>query len=55
MNALSERPALQRGMAVGSDLSQDYSKLPKEQLEKVVSLLYNQRARPAPETGGLID
>jgi len=55
LNELSERPALQRGMAVGSDLSQDYSKLPKEQLEKVVSLLYNQRARPAPETGGILD
>lgn len=55
LNELAERPALQRGMAVGSDLSQDYSKLPKEQLEKVVSLLYNQRARPAPETGGILD
>jgi len=54
-NQLSERPALQKGMAVGSDLSQDYSKLSDKELERVVSLLFNQRARPAPETGGLLD
>ena len=52
---VSERPAVQRGMAVGSDLTQDYSKLSEEDREKIVALLYNQRARPAPETGGLLD
>lgn len=41
-------------MAVGSDLSSDYSKLSKEQIEELVKMLYNQRARPAPE-GGLLD
>ncbi|NND67048.1 MAG: glutathione S-transferase family protein [Halioglobus sp.] len=55
LRELSERPALQRGMEVGAELSQDYSSLPKEELERVVSLLYNQRARPAPETGGILD
>jgi len=50
---LSARPALQRGMAVGSDLSVDYSKLDEEEMERLKSLLYNQRARPAPE-GGLL-
>ena len=55
LNELAQRPALQRGMAVGSDLSQDYTKLPQEELDRVVALLYNQRARPAPETGGLLD
>jgi GST-like protein len=54
-NQLSERPALQKGMEVGSDLAQDYSKLPDKELERIVSLLFNQRARPAPETGGLLD
>ena len=50
---LSERPAVQRGMAIGSDMQNDYSSLPKEELAALRALLYNQRARPAPETGGL--
>lgn len=45
---MSERPAIQRGMAVGSEWSQDYSKLPEEEIKRIVSILYNQRARPAP-------
>ena len=55
LNELSERPALQKGMAVGSDLSQDYSKISKKDITRITALLYNQRARPAPETGGLLD
>lgn len=50
---LSERPALQRGMAVGSDFGEDYSKLSEEEIKRRRELLYNQRARPAPETGGI--
>ena len=50
---LSERPAVQRGMAVGANMQNDYSKLSKEELDALRALLYNQRARPAPETGGL--
>ncbi len=50
---LSERPALQRGMAVGSDLTQDYSQISDEDKARIRALLYNQRARPAPETGGI--
>ncbi|HXG19583.1 MAG TPA: glutathione S-transferase family protein, partial [Methylomirabilota bacterium] len=46
---LSARPAVQRGMAVGSDLVEDFSKLPKEERERRRKLLYNQRARPAPQ------
>jgi len=44
---------VQRGMAVGSDLSSDPSKLTPEERERVQKLLYNQRARPAPP-GGLL-
>ena len=55
LNELSERPAVQKGMAVGSELTQDYSKLTEKEISHVVSLLYNQRARPAPKTGGLLD
>jgi GST-like protein len=51
---LGRRPGVQRGMAVGSDMSSDYSKLSKEEIERLVKMLYNQRARPAPE-GGLLD
>ena len=47
------RPALRRGMEVGSDLTVDMSKLSGEEIERLRQLLYNQRARPAPE-GGLL-
>ena len=50
---LGARPGVQRGMAAGSELSVDYSKLPAEELERLRKILYNQRARPAPE-GGLL-
>ena len=52
-NELSARPAVQRGMAVGSDLAVDYSKLPEEEIERLKAMLFNQRARPAPATGGI--
>jgi GST-like protein len=50
---LGARPALQRGMAVGSDMSVDASKLSDADKQRVRAMLYNQRARPAPE-GGLL-
>ena len=50
---LGARPGVQRGMAVGSELSVDASKLDEKQKARIRELLYNQRARPAPE-GGLL-
>ncbi len=50
---LGARPGVQRGMAAGSDLSIDPSKLSPEDRERIRKLLYNQRARPAPD-GGLL-
>ncbi len=50
---LGARPGVQRGMDVGSDMSVDYGKLTPEQTEQLRKMLYNQRARPAPE-GGLL-
>jgi GST-like protein len=50
---LGARPAVKRGMEAGSELSVDYGKLTEEQAARVRKLLYNQRARPAPE-GGLL-
>jgi hypothetical protein len=38
-------------MDVGSDLSVDLSTLSAEEIERLRTLLYNQRARPAPEGG----
>lgn len=46
---LGARPAVQRGMAVGSDLGNDFSKLSDAEKEALRKLLYNQRARPAPD------
>ena len=48
MDELGARPAVQRGMAIGGDLSVDASKLPKDEQDRLRKLLYNQRARPAP-------
>ena len=45
---LSERPAVQRGLAVGADLAQDPATLSDEEKARRRALLYNQRARPAP-------
>ena len=46
---LSERPALQRGMAVSAGVPvEDPATLPPEEQERRRKLLYNQRARPAP-------
>jgi GSH-dependent disulfide-bond oxidoreductase len=45
---LAARPAVQRGMAVGADLSEDPSKLSAEEQERRAKIMYNQRARPVP-------
>jgi GST-like protein len=50
---IGSRPAVERGMQAGPELSVDYSKLSKDDIERLRRLLYNQRARPAPE-GGLL-
>ena len=46
---LSARPAVQRGMDVGSDMRNDFSTLSDEEKAQLRALLYNQRARPAPD------
>ena len=48
MDELGDRPGVKRGMAVGSDLTIDPSKLSKDEQDQLRKLLYNQRARPAP-------
>jgi GST-like protein len=48
---IGARPAVQRGIAVGSELSVDYSKLPPDEVERLKKTLFNQRARPAPDGG----
>ena len=46
---LGERPAVQRGLAVGSDMSLDLDKLSDEEKDALRKLLYNQRALPLRE------
>jgi GSH-dependent disulfide-bond oxidoreductase len=53
LNELAARPAVQKGIAVGADLSTDPVTLSQEERDRVAALLYNQRARPAP-AGGLL-
>jgi len=53
LDELSARAGVQRGMEAGSDLSFDFSGLDPQELKRLQGLLYNQRARPAPE-GGLL-
>jgi GST-like protein len=48
---LSARPAVQRGMAVTAGPSPDPATMSDEDRERLRKLLYNQRARPAPEDG----
>jgi GSH-dependent disulfide-bond oxidoreductase len=45
---LGARPAVQKGMAVGSDLSVDVTKLTPEEQARIRKLMYNQRAIPVP-------
>ena len=52
-NELSERPAVKRVMKIGSIFSKDSMLLSDEELKRRSSILYNQRARLAPE-GGLL-
>jgi len=46
---IGSRPAVQRGMAVGSELSTDVTKLPPEEQARIRKILYNQRALPVPD------
>ena len=45
---IGARPAVQRGMAVGANLSEDPSKLSPEEQARRAKIMYNQRARPVP-------
>ena len=46
---MSARPGVQRGMEATAGPIEDYSLLPPDERERRRKLLYNQRARPAPE------
>jgi GST-like protein len=52
LEELGARGGVQRGMALGNELTTDYSQLTPEQLEQVRKVLYNQRARPVPARRG---
>jgi len=46
LDELGERPAVKRGMAVGSTLSEDPASISKEEQERRAKVLHSQRARP---------
>jgi GST-like protein len=46
--AVGGRPAVQRGLAVGTDLSTDVTKLSPEEQARIRKIMYNQRAIPVP-------
>jgi len=48
---LSERPAVQRGLAIGSEMSLNLDTLSDKEKAALRSMLYNQRARPVREHG----
>lgn len=48
LDELAERPAVQSGMQLGSNLMNDESQLTQQEIERRNKLLYSQRARPAP-------
>ena len=47
---LGERDGVRKGMAVGSDLGFDVSKLSQEEKDQLRKMLYNQRARPVKDS-----
>jgi GST-like protein len=47
-DALSARPAVQRGLAVKAGPPEDPATIPVEEQERRRGILFNQRARPAP-------
>ena len=48
LDDVGSRPGVQRGMAVGKELAVDFSKMPKEELERRMKILSNQRALSPP-------
>ena len=46
---LGARPGVERGMAVTAGPTEDFSKLSDQERDQLRKLLYNQRARPAPD------
>jgi GST-like protein len=48
---LSARPGVQRGRAVTAGPPEELDSLSAEEKERRMKLLYNRRARPAPEGG----
>ena len=50
---VTSRPAVVKGLEIGAELVGDTKGLPREEIERRLALLFNQRARPAP-AGGLL-
>ena len=51
---MGERPAVRLGMEAGNEMPEKVPDMGEEEKKQRVKMLYNQRARPAPKTGGLL-
>ena len=51
---MGERPAVRLGMEAGNEMPEKVPDMGEKEKKQRVKMLYNQRARPAPETGGLL-
>jgi len=49
LDELAARPAVQRGMAAGKGIFGDQAQVTPEEQERINKMLFNQRARPAPD------
>ena len=51
---VGERPAVKLGMQAGSAMPKEVPDMNEDEKKRLANMLYNQRARPAPTTGGLL-
>ena len=51
---VGERPAVKLGIQAGSAMPKEVPDMNEDEKKRLANMLYNQRARPAPKTGGLL-
>ena len=51
---VGERPAVKLGMQAGSAMPREVPDVNEDEKKRLGNMLYNQRARTAPKTGGLL-
>ena len=51
---IGERPAVKLGMEAGNAMPKQVPDASENEKKRLAKMLYNQRARPAPKTGGML-